>query len=78
MADITNNIGNAFKRLGRYNEAISAYETCYQFSKKYDYRGALLASTANLGETNLLMGNFEEALLYQLATIKMQEEDGID
>lgn len=75
LADISNCRGNAYKRLGRYAEAQADYLDCLEFGKKANYPAALAAANANLGEVNLLMGNFAEALPYQLATIKMQEED---
>ena len=76
MADISNCLGNALKRLKRYDEAIIAYEKCLKISEESTYPGALFAATANLGEINLLIGNFTEALPYQLKTIQMQEADG--
>ncbi|WP_204336736.1 tetratricopeptide repeat-containing sensor histidine kinase [Cryomorpha ignava] len=76
LADISNCLGNAYKRLGRYEEALVEYDSCLQFAQRANYPGAMAAANANLGETNLLIGNFAEALPYQLATIKMQEEDG--
>ncbi|MDQ6763036.1 MAG: tetratricopeptide repeat protein, partial [Bacteroidota bacterium] len=62
ITDFTNNRGNALKRLGRYREAIADYETCLATAKKANYPQAVAASIANLGEVNLLMGNYKEAL----------------
>ncbi len=76
LADIINCRGNALKRLGRYEEALVAYKECLKFGKEANYRNGIAAVTANLGETTFLMGDFEGALPYQLATINMQEEDG--
>lgn len=76
MADITNCKGNALKRIGRYEEALTAYEECLDFAEKSNYRNAVSASIANMGEVNLLMGNFSKALTLQLKTIEMQESWG--
>lgn len=74
-ADITNSIGNAFKKLGRYNEAIQNYKRCLEIGKSSTYPMAVSASLANLGEVNMLMGNYKQALRYQLETVRLQEKD---
>lgn len=76
LADIANCRGNALKRIGRYEEALTAYQECLDFAENSNYRNALTASYANMGEVNLLMGNFSEALAFQLKTIEMQESRG--
>ena len=76
LSDFMNGRGNAFKRLGRYQEALIQYNTAMARSKKANYNNAIIALTANLGEVNLLMGNYSEALKYQLETVSMQEKDG--
>lgn len=75
IADIINCRGNALKRLGRYAEALEDYKVCLANSEKANYPGGISTSTANLGEVNLLMGNYAAALPYQLKTIKLQEEN---
>lgn len=75
ITDFTNNRGNALKRLGRYPEAIKDYQSCLVMATKANYPNAIAASTANLGEVNLLMGNYKEALGYQLETVRLQEEN---
>ncbi|MEO6837721.1 MAG: tetratricopeptide repeat protein [Ginsengibacter sp.] len=74
-ADISNSRGNAFKKLGRYTEAIHYYKKSLSIGKESNYPMAVSASTANLGEVNMLMGNYKEALKYQLETIELQEKD---
>ncbi len=76
IADIINCRGNAYKRLGRYAEALEDYKVCLANSEKGNYPGGIYTATGNLGEVNLLMGNYGEALPYQLKTIEMQEKDG--
>ena len=75
LSDITNGRGNAYKKLGKYKEALTDYENCLQYAKDANYQNAITASTANLGEINLLLGNYKEALKYQLETVRLQEED---
>ena len=75
MSDFLNNHGNALKRLGRYPEAISDYQTALQIAKKINYPNAIAATIANLGEVNLLMGNYKDALSYQLETVRLQEKN---
>ncbi|WP_298497225.1 histidine kinase dimerization/phosphoacceptor domain -containing protein [uncultured Algibacter sp.] len=75
MCDFMNNRGNALKRLGRYDEALLDYKKVLELSKQTNYKNAAITVTANLGEINLLTGNYQEALKYQLQTIKHQEEN---
>ncbi|HSN10332.1 MAG TPA: histidine kinase dimerization/phosphoacceptor domain -containing protein [Hanamia sp.] len=75
LCDFLNNRGNALKRLGRYKEAVTDYEGALAKAKKTNYANAISATIANLGEVNLLMGNYNEALPYQLETVNMQERD---
>lgn len=72
-ADVTNGIGNALKRLGKYNEALKNYERCLFLAKASNYPNAISTATANLGEVNMLLGNYENAINYQLETVKLQE-----
>lgn len=74
-ADFLNNRGNALKRLGRYPEAIKDYEEAFGIAKKSNYQNAISATLANLGEVNLLRGNYKQALGYQLETVRLQERD---
>lgn len=71
--DIGNSQANALKRLGRYNEALSFYQNCLKMAKESNYQNGINTVTANLGEINMLIGNFKEALPYQLETIQLQE-----
>lgn len=75
IADVINSRGNALKRLGRYSEALKDYTSCLENAKKANYPNAISVATANLGEVNLLMGNYAEALPYQLKTVELQEKD---
>lgn len=74
VADIINSRGNALKRLGRHAEALEDYKICLANSEKANYPGGISTATANLGEINLLMGNYAAALPYQLKTIALQEQ----
>ncbi|MEE9372842.1 MAG: histidine kinase dimerization/phosphoacceptor domain -containing protein, partial [Saprospiraceae bacterium] len=76
IADIINSRGNALKRLGRYNEALEDYYACLKNAKMANYPNAIAVAIANLGEINLLLGNYPEALFFQLKTIALQEKDG--
>ncbi|MFV9550509.1 tetratricopeptide repeat protein [Algibacter sp. PT7-4] len=75
MCDFMNNRGNALKRLGRYDEALSDYTKVLELAKQTNYKNASTTVVANLGEVNLLKGNFNEALKYQLQTITHQENN---
>ncbi len=75
LCDFLNNRGNALKRLGKYSDAMIDYENALNLSKQTNYRNATVTVTANLGEINLLTGNYKEALKYQLQTVQFQEED---
>lgn len=76
LCDFMNSRGNALKRLGRYKEALTQYEATMVLAKQANYNNAIHAVTANLGEINLLMENYEEALPFQLETVRLQEKDG--
>jgi two-component system, sensor histidine kinase PdtaS len=76
IADIINCRGNALKHLGRYAEALDDYKVCLANSEKANYPGGIATAFANLGEVNLRLGKFKEALPYQLKTVKLQEDDG--
>ncbi len=76
VADIINSRGNALKRLGKLAEALEDYKVCLANSEKANYPGGISTATANLGEVNLLMGNYAAALPFQLKTIALQEEAG--
>lgn len=75
LTEFYNNHGNALKRLGQFSEAINDYQTALSIARRVQYPNAIATTIANLGEVNLLKGNYKEALLYQLETIRMQEND---
>lgn len=75
LCDFLNNRGNAFKRLGKYSDALIDYQEALTLSKESNYKNATVTVIANLGEINLLTGNYNEALKYQLQTVQFQEED---
>ena len=74
LSDFTNGRGNALKRLGRFPEAISDYKKAQVLAQKTNYTLAINTVIANLGEVNMLMGNYEEALKYLLLTVSLQEK----
>lgn len=76
LSDFSNARGNALKRLGRLPEALDAYTKAMNLAQKTNYNNAINAVTANLGEVNMLMGNYAVALKYQLKTIELQESAG--
>jgi two-component sensor histidine kinase len=73
LVDIGNSQANALKRLGRYDEAIRLYTNSLQLAKESNYQNGINTITANLGEINMLKGNYKDALPYQLETIQLQE-----
>ena len=73
LCDFMNSRGNALKRLGRYAEALNEYKKTQATAQKINYTNAANTVIANLGEINLLMGNYPEALKYQLKTIELME-----
>lgn len=75
QADVTNGIGNAYKRLGKYKDAMKSYESCLELAKKSNYFNAINTVTANLGEVNMLLGDYDTALNYQLQTKALQENN---
>ncbi len=74
IADAANARGNAYKKLGRYKEALADYQTCLENAEKADYPGGIFTAIANIGEVHLRLGNYAAALPYQLRTIEMQEK----
>jgi two-component sensor histidine kinase len=75
LAGFINSRGNALKRLARYAEALKDYELALSLAQKTNYPLGISAGIANLGEINLLMGNYEKALGYQIETVRLQERD---
>jgi two-component system, sensor histidine kinase PdtaS len=76
LCDFMNNKGNALKRLGKYKEALLQYQEAMMLAKQTNYNNAIAGLTGNLGEVNLLMGNYATALPYQIETVRLQEKDG--
>ncbi|MDN3492920.1 tetratricopeptide repeat-containing sensor histidine kinase [Winogradskyella bathintestinalis] len=76
IINFSNNRANALKRKGDYKEAKVAYEEAMTKAKAVDYDNAIYVITANLGEINLLLDNYTEALTYQLQTVATQENHG--
>ena len=74
LSDVTNSRGNAYKRLGKYKEALADYEAAFAWAKESNYQNALATVHANLGEVNMILGNYKEALVYQLETIRLMEQ----
>lgn len=73
--DILNSRGNAYKKLKKYNLAVKDYEKALSIATKINYKPGISSTIANLGELNLLAGNYQEALKYQLKTVQLQEEN---
>jgi two-component system, sensor histidine kinase PdtaS len=76
FCDLSNSRGNALKRLGRYTEALKEYKKAQATAQKINYTNAANTVIANLGEVNMLLGNYPEALKYQLKTIELMEASG--
>lgn len=76
LINFRNNKANALKRMGKHQEAKIEYETALAKAKEIEYENAIYVITANLGEINLLLGNYNDALKYQLLTVNLQESNG--
>jgi two-component sensor histidine kinase len=76
IASITNSRGNAYKKLLQYQLALNDYNTTLEISKKSNFSAGIFSAIANLGEVNMLMGNYKDALGYQLETVQLQEKMG--
>jgi two-component sensor histidine kinase len=76
LINFSNNRANALKRMGKLEEAKKEYESTLAEAKKMNYENGIYVITANLGEINLLLGNYEDALKYQLLTVNLQETNG--
>jgi two-component sensor histidine kinase len=74
MTDVSVSVGNALKRLKRYPEALQKYEEAHAFAKSVNYENGYGATLANLGEVNMILGNYKVALNYQLQTIAHMEK----
>lgn len=74
LTDINVSLGNALKKLKRYPEALKKYEEAYAYAKSVNYENGYGATLANLGEINMIMGNYNVALDYQLKTIAHMEK----
>lgn len=76
LCDLSNSRGNALKHLKRFPEALNEYKKAQALAQKANYTNAYSTVTANLGEVNLLLGNYKEALQYQLKTLELMEGAG--
>jgi len=76
VLNFSNNRANALKRMGNYTEAKTAYEQALTKAESVNYGNAIYVIRANLGEINLLLGHYEDALKYQLQTVATQESEG--
>ncbi len=74
FTDISNAIGNAYKKLGNYNEALRHYKLAVSSAEKSNYANGEI-SIANIGEIYMLLGNYNEALKYQILTVQSQERN---
>ena len=74
LSDFYNNRGNALKRLGKYSDALKDYKIAHTMAIKANYANAIAPTIANLGEVNLLLGNYKEALPFALETVRLQEK----
>lgn len=75
IASLLNDHGNALKHLKRYPEALEAYQESLKTAEKFNLEMVKIAIWGNLGEVNLKMGRYAEALPYQLKTIESQERN---
>ena len=74
ILNLMNDRANAIKRMGNYKQALAEYTECLKKAEEVNYENSIYVCYANLGETNLLLGNYPEALKYQLKTIAIQEK----
>ena len=72
------NLASCYKKLGKYNKAIEAFEECL----KNDLGNEWVSNQANdlreLGEVYNLMGELKEALMNFEKSIKLFEQEGIE
>lgn len=76
LARALNGRGNAYKHLGRYEEAVVDYERCRSVSQNSNFIRGVVASTGNIGHTLLLQGKYAEALPNTLAAIEIMTGAG--
>lgn len=76
IINFKNNRANALKRMGKYKAALKEYKNAYAEAEAINYGNAMYVIIGNLGEINLLLENYEEALKYQLKTVELQENEG--
>lgn len=74
VLNLMNDRANAIKRMGNYKQALAEYTACLKKAEEVNYENSIYVCYANLGETNMLLGNYPEALKYQLKTVAIQEK----
>lgn len=75
ILNVKNDRANAIKRMGRYDAALAEYTECLKISESLNYENQIYVCYANLGETNMLLGKYREALPYALKTVAIQEKN---
>jgi tetratricopeptide (TPR) repeat protein len=66
IVNIKNDRANALKRMGKWKEALLEYMECLKMAEEINYQNNIYVCYANIGEVNTLLGNYPEALKYQL------------
>ncbi len=74
LAIALNDRANGLKRLNRHAEALENYGQALAIVEKMGWKMAVAATHANIGEVNLRMGKFREALPHQLKAIEIFEK----
>ncbi|MEM8528403.1 MAG: tetratricopeptide repeat protein [Bacteroidota bacterium] len=76
IASIHNSIGNAYKKLKRYEEALTFYFKSQKIVEELQHPGGRSATMANIGEIYLLMGDYEKARINNQRSIEISEQYG--
>ncbi|MEL7039273.1 MAG: tetratricopeptide repeat protein, partial [Cyanobacteria bacterium J06592_8] len=76
VASSLNNLGNAYRRLGQYQEAIEYYQQSLTIAREIGDRNGEAASLGNLGIAYRRLGQYEKAIEYYQQSLAIFQEIG--